>query len=150
MIYLASDHAGLELKEVIKQFLKQQGILFEDLGPFIYKREDDYPDFMIPAAQKVAENPDVHRGIIIGGSGQGEAMVANKVKGIRATVYYGGSQDILTFSKIHNNANMLSLGARFINPEEAKRAVKLWLSTPFPGEERHLRRIEKMKKFEND
>ena len=105
---------------------------------------------MIPAAQKVAENPDVHRGIIIGGSGQGEAMVANKVKGIRATVYYGGSQDILTFSKIHNNANMLSLGARFINPEEAKRAVKLWLSTPFPGEERHLRRIEKMKKFEND
>ena|SRR3989338_3613451 len=150
MIYLASDHAGLELKEVIKQFLKQQGILFEDLGPFIYNREDDYPDFMIPAAQKVAENPDVHRGIIIGGSGQGEAMVANKVKGIRATVYYGGSQDILTFSKIHNNANMLSLGARFINPEEAKRAVKLWLSTPFPGEERHLRRIEKMKKFEND
>jgi len=148
MIYIASDHAGYELKEVIKQFLKQERIAFEDIGPFIYNKEDDYPDFMIPAAQKVAQNPDEHRGIIIGGSGQGEAMMANKVQGIRATVYYGGSQDILTFSKIHNNANMLSLGARFINPEEAKRAVKLWLSTPFPGEERHVRRIEKMKKFE--
>jgi ribose 5-phosphate isomerase B len=144
MIYLASDHAGFELKKSICGFLKQEGIEFTDMGPDTYVETDDYPDFIIPAAQKVAENSGADRGIVIGGSGQGEAIAANKVKGIRAALYYGGPSDIISLSRVHNNANVLSLGARFLTADEAIAAVKLWLKTPFSEEERHIRRIEKI------
>jgi len=148
MIYLASDHAGFRLKEAIKAFLEENDIEFADIGPETYDQLDDYPDYAIPAAMKVAENPEEHRGIILGGSGQGEAMAANKVKGIRAVVFYGGSQDIVTLSKEHNDANVLALGARFLDLEEARQAVRLWLETPFSKEERHLRRTGKIRRYE--
>ena len=92
----------------------------------------------------MAADPENTRGIVLGGSGQGEAMVASRYKGVRAAVYYGGEREIIKLSREHNNANILSLGARFISAEEAKEAVKLWLDTPFSGEERHRRRIEKI------
>ncbi len=149
MLYLASDHAGFELKQDIANFLKQADSEFIDIGPFTYDALDDYPDFIIPAAEKVGQNPDKNRAIIFGASGQGEAMAANKVKGVRAAVFYGGSEKIITLSKIHNNANILSLGAKFMDKEKAQKIIKLWLNTNFTNEARHLRRINKISRFEN-
>lgn len=146
-IYLGADHAGFELKEEIKKYLADLGMEAEDVGAHHLDPEDDYPDFILPAAKKVAEDPENNKGIIFGGSGQGEALVANKVKGVRAAVYYGGPLDIVKLSRKHNNANILSLGARFLAPEQAKEAVKVWLETSFDGE-RHARRIEKIKQIE--
>ncbi len=147
MIYLGADHAGFELKEEIKKYLMSSGFEVEDVGAYALDPNDDYPDFVRPAAQAVANDPERSRGIVIGGSGQGEAIVANKIKGIRTAVYYGGSLDIVKLSRQHNNANVFALGARFVSTEEAKRAVKLWLETGFEGG-RHQRRIEKIQKIE--
>lgn len=147
-IYIGADHAGFELKEEIKAYLAELNCEVEDAGTHRFDPNDDYPDFIFPVAKKVSENPQDSRGIILGGSGQGEAIAANKVKGIRAAVYYGGSFDIVKFSREHNNTNILSLGARFLKPDEAKEAVRLWLETPFEGE-RHERRIQKIREFEN-
>ncbi len=147
-IYFASDHAGFEMKEKLKEFLKEKGYEVEGLGDFVYDKQDDYPDFIFKAAKAVAED-EGSKGIILGGSGQGEAIAANKVKGIRAVVYYGGPEDIVKLSREHNDANILSLGARFLSEEEAKKVVDLWLKTPFSGEERHQRRIQKIKDFES-
>jgi ribose 5-phosphate isomerase B len=146
MIYIASDHAGFEMKEKLKKYLIELGYQIEDKGAFSYDEQDDYPDFVRQAADAVAENPEQNKGIILGGSGQGEAMVANRVKGVRAAVLYFYNENIIRLSREHNDANVLSLGARFLNDEEAKRAVKLWLETPFSGEERHKRRIFKIDK----
>ncbi|MDP2664861.1 MAG: RpiB/LacA/LacB family sugar-phosphate isomerase [bacterium] len=143
MIYLGADHAGFELKEVIKNYLKEQGKEVEDLGAFELNEEDDYPDFVRPVAKKVAENPEQNQGIVLGGSGQGEAIVANRFKGVRAAVYYGGDTEIVKLSRAHNNANILSLGARFLTKEQAIEAVDLWLKTPFDGGH-HERRIQKL------
>ncbi len=149
MIYLASDHAGFELKKQIAEFLNEEKIDFVDMGPHQYDQLDDYPDFIIPAAEKVAENLDDNLGIIVGASGQGEAIAANKIKGIRAALYYGGQNEIVELSKVHNDANILSLGAKFLDKEKAIEAVSLWLKTEFLNEQRHARRIEKIKKYEN-
>ncbi|MBI2098687.1 MAG: RpiB/LacA/LacB family sugar-phosphate isomerase [Candidatus Wildermuthbacteria bacterium] len=149
MIYLATDHAGFELKEEIKKYLGELGMETEDMGAFHFDPDDDYPDFVIPAAQKVSENPEENRAIIFGASGQGEAIAANKAQGVRAAVYYGGPLDLVKLSRSHNNANVLSLGAKFLTLEEAKEAVKLWLETGFDGG-RHERRIEKIKTFEQE
>ena len=149
MIYLATDHAGFELKEEIKKFLIAEGHEVTDVGALEYDEMDDYPDFIIPAAEKVAEDPVNNRGIILGGSGQGEAIAANKVRGIRAAMYYGVKEDIVKLSRTHNNANILSLGARFVEPEEAKKIIKMWLATEFINEERHVRRVEKISEYEN-
>ena len=146
-VYFASDHAGFEMKEKLKEYLKGEGYEVEGLGDFVYNENDDYPDFISKAALAVAQDPD-SKGIILGGSGQGEAIAANKIKGIRAAVYYGGPEDIVKLSREHNDANMLSLGARFLSQEEAQKAVDLWLKTPFSEEERHKRRIEKIKELE--
>jgi len=148
MIYLASDHAGYELKEAIKKMLSEESIEHEDIGAASYDEKDDFPDFIIPCAEKVASNAD-NLGIIIGGSGQGEAIAANKVKGIRTAIYYGGPDEIVKLSKEHNNSNILSLGARFLTKEEAISAVKLWLNTEFSGDERHIRRIKKISEYES-
>lgn len=150
MIYLASDHAGYHLKEKIKEFLKENDFEYEDLGPSTYDKTDDYPDYIIPAANKVAEQPEKNKAIILGGSGQGEAIAANKINGIRAIVFYGGPKDIITLSRTHNDANILSLGARFINPEEINEIISLWLETSFSNKDRHLRRINKINDFENN
>lgn len=146
-VYLASDHAGFALKEKLKYFLARLGYRCEDVGPFTLEPLDDYPDYLIPAAQKVARQKGSF-GIVMGGSGQGEGMVANKVRGIRAAVYYGGNLEIVRLSRNHNDANVLALGARFVSEAEAKKAVKLWLETPFSGEVRHKRRLQKITLFE--
>ena len=112
------------------------------MGAHWYDGEDDYPDFIRPVAEAVAKDPN-SRGIIMGGSGQGEAMCANRVKGIRAVVYYGGPDDIIKLSRQHNNANILSFGARFISEEEALIVLDVWLSLPFEGD-RHQQRIDKL------
>lgn len=140
-IFIASDHAGFELKEKLKVFLKDLGYEVEDKGAFELNPEDDYPDFIYLVAKEIAQNPE-SRGIILGGSGQGEAICANKFKSVRAAVFYGGDKKIISLSREHNDANVLSLGARFLNEEEAKEAVKLWLETPFSKDERHIRRIK--------
>jgi ribose 5-phosphate isomerase B len=143
-ILIASDHAGFELKKELIFYLTKIDYEVEDRGPFEYSSEDDYPDFIIPLAREISENVDL-RGIVIGGSGQGEAMVANRFEGIRAVVYCANNLDIIKLSRKHNDANILSLGARFLSARKAKKAVKLWLETSFSGEERHLRRLAKIK-----
>lgn len=143
-IYLASDHAGFELKEKIKKFLLDSGYDIKNLGAFKFDPDDDYPDFIRKAAKAVSKGPKNSRAIILGGSGQGEAMVANRYKGVRAAVIYSYDENIIKLSREHNNANILSIGARFLKEDEALKAVKLWLETPFSGEPRHARRIEKI------
>ncbi len=144
-IYVGTDHAGFELKESLLPFLRAQGHEVEDMGAHSFEALDDYPDFIRPVAEAVARDQE-SRGIILGGSGQGEAMCANRVKGARAAVYYGGAVDIVILSREHNDANILSIGARFVENEEAREVVRVWLETPFSGEEKHTRRIGKIDK----
>ena len=141
-IYIAADHAGFNLKSYLKKQLLADGYDIEDCGAFDFDPLDDYPDFIIPAAEKVANQPN-SRGIIIGGSGQGEAMAANRIQGVRAAVYYDGPLDIVKLSRSHNNANILSLGARFISSQKALQIVNLWLAEEFEGG-RHKHRINKL------
>ncbi len=141
-IYLGTDHAGYTLKESIKEHLLAQGYQVEDLGAVNYDPEDDYPDKIFPVADAVAADGD-SRGIILGGSGQGEAMAANRVPGVRATVFYGGPDDIIDLSRGHNNANILSLGARFLETNRTLQYIDRWLKAPFEGG-RHQRRVEKL------
>lgn len=142
-VFLASDHAGYELKEALSPFLAERGFEVQDLGPLEYKPDDDYPDYLLMLGRYVADAKG-SMGIGIGGSGQGEAIAVNRVKGARAAVYYGGPEEIVKLSREHNDANVLSLGARFLTQEQAKNAVILWLNTPFSQEERHIRRIAKL------
>ena len=153
-VYFASDHAGFDLKSRLIPFVQKLGYEVEDCGPTSRNDDDDFPDYVLPCAQKVAHNDDFF-GIILGASGQGEAMAANRVKGIRAAVFYGdasGAQtdeagtvlNLIQSVRAHNNANILSLGARFLTEDAAMAAVKLFLETPFQGDERHMRRIAKL------
>ena len=148
-IYIATDHAGFALKEKLVSFLREKGYDVIDCGAETFDPEDDYPRFIEKAARAVSEDPENRKAIILGGSGQGEAMVANRVKGVRATVYYGGNPEIIALSREHNNANVLSLGARFVSEEEAKQSVELWLSLPFTGAQRHTRRIAQIDEIWN-
>lgn len=145
-IFLGSDHAGFELKDEVKKYLDKNKIDYYDFGAFS-KEDVDYPDFIFPVAEKVAENKN-YRGIVFGGSGQGEAIVANRVNGIRAVVVYSFDREIVELSREHNNSNVLSLGARFLKRKEAVEIVKLWLKTDFSKAERHKRRIKKIEKYE--
>jgi len=145
-IFLGADHAGYMLKEEIKKYLLNSGYEVEDKGAYNLNPKDDYPDFIVPVAKAVAKNKN-SRGIIFGSSGQGEAIVANRIKGVRAALYYGSNIEIVKLSRTHNNANILSLGARFLTKEQAKEAVELWLNTDFSNEERHIRRIGKIDKL---
>ncbi len=142
-IYMGTDHVGYELKEKLKVYLSELGHEIEDMGAFELESDDDYPDFIKPVAQAVAANNE-SMGVILGGSGQGEAMCANKIVGVRAALYYGGNLDIIKFARDHNNANIISLGARFVSEDEAKIAVKMFLECPFSNNERHIRRINKI------
>ena len=151
-IYLAADHAGFELKEKIKKYLEDLKYEIEDFGAFNYKPEDDYPDFIFPAMKTLAA--DIQRGadsqgIIFGGSGQGEAMIANRFPEIRAVVCDDSNELSLKTKtwREHNNSNVLSFGARFIDEKNALDAVKVWLETPFPDEPRHLRRLKKIEEL---
>jgi len=141
-IHLATDHAGLDLKNTIKNHLIEKGHDVKDHGAHEYDAEDDYPDFIFPCARSVADEKE-SRGIILGGSGQGEAMAANRIKGCRAAVFYNGPKEIVTLSREHNNANILSLGARFMDEKDIFDVIDIWLQEPFEGG-RHQRRIEKL------
>ena len=110
-ILLATDHAGFELKNKIKDFLIQEGVDVEDMGAHVYDKEDDYPKIMVPVAMRVLEDPENTRAIIFGKSGNGEAMVSNRFPGIRAAVYHGGNLEIVRLSREHNDANVLSIAA---------------------------------------
>lgn len=143
-IFIATDHRGYELKEKIKQWLAEWNYEYEDFGAHELSSDDDYPDFIAKAAEAVAKDPQNSKAIVLGGSGQGEAMVANRYKGVRAAVYYGGTEEIVKLSREHNDANILSLGASFLDEETAKQAIELWLKTPFSEDERHVRRISKI------
>lgn len=163
-IYIAADHAGFFLKKTIIQYLDIKGYEVDDCGAFEMDEKDDYPDFIIPCAQKVASDKE-SLGIVIGGSGQAEQMAANKVKGIRAALFYGpimphGAADVtgrmsrdayemVKLTRMHNNANVLSLGARFLTGDEAKKAVTAFLDNKFEGG-RHEARIKKIEEFENE
>lgn len=141
MIYLGADHGGFDLKESIKSWLTENNITFEDLGANSLDPNDDYPDFIIPVAQKVASASD-NLGIVIGRSGNGEAITANKIKGIRAAVCL--NEEMARKAKEHNNANILSLGADYISDDQAKSIIKAFLDTSFSGDERHIRRLKKI------
>ena len=147
-ILLATDHAGFELKNKIKDFLIQEGVDVEDMGAHVYDKEDDYPKIMVPVAMRVLEDPENTRAIIFGKSGNGEAMVSNRFPGIRAAVYHGGNLEIVRLSREHNDANVLSIAAGFVPEEEAKEAVKIWIGTKFSGDERHVRRNEMLDNIE--
>ncbi len=159
-IYIGTDHAGYVLKEKLVSFLKAQGHEVIDEGAYTYDENDDYPDYMSKVAKAVSE--DVHdskrvRGIILGGTGQGEAVVANRFPYIRAVVYYGkvtpvveDESGILARSRSHNDANVLSLGARYFTEEDLMEIVNYWLKAPFSGEERHLRRLAKIDNLKID
>lgn len=146
-IYLGTDHAGFDLKEKIKSFLSNNGYEVEDCGAFTYDQNDDYPDFILPVARKVSDDPN-SMGIVFGKSGAGECMAANKVKGIRAIL--GFSNENVKLAREHNNANILAIGSMFISQNQTEKLVKLFLETPFSNEERHKRRIEKIRKIEDN
>jgi len=141
-IHFATDHAGLDLKNEIKGYLSDKGHDINDHGAYEYDALDDYPDFILPCAKAVAAELG-SRGIILGGSGQGEAMAANRIKGCRAAVYYNGPEEIVKLSREHNNANILSLGARFMSNKKVYDVIEIWLEEPFEGG-RHQRRIDKL------
>ena len=153
-IYFASDHAGFPLKSALVPFVQSLGHSVEDCGPATLAPDDDFPDYVLPCARKVAGDAGSF-GIILGASGEGEAMAANQVRGVRAAVYYGEAAraqtdeagnvlNLVQSVRAHNDANILSLGARFISEDAAKAAVKLFLATPFSGDARHMRRIAKL------
>jgi ribose 5-phosphate isomerase B len=150
-IFVGTDHAGYVLKEKLISFLKLQGHEVIDKGAYEYDEEDDYPDFVVPVAREVSKDPENSRGIILGGTGEGEAMTANRFPHVRAIVYYGrvkpiveNESGILDRSRAHNNANVLSLGARYFTEEDLIEIVNFWLNAPYSGEERHVRRLEKI------
>ncbi len=143
-IYFASDHAGFEMKRELIPFVENLGYEVEDCGPFKFEKQDDYPEFIKQAAFSVSTDPEHSKAIVLGMTGQGEDMVADKFPHVRSAEYYEENLEIIKLSREHNDANVLSLGAKFLTLEQAKEAVKLWLETPFSGEERHKRRIEEI------
>ncbi len=147
-IFFASDHAGFEFKNALVEYVKTLGFDAIDKGNTTFEALDDYPDFISLAAREVSQDPSA-KGVVIGGSGQGEAIEANRFPNVRAALWYGGNMDIVKLSREHNDANVLSLGARFVSIDEAKQALKLWIDTPFSGDERHQRRIDKIENLNN-
>ncbi len=145
-IYLATDHAGFELKEKIKEYLLEKGFEVEDCGAFILDKTDDYPDFISKASRKTSQDP-TSRGVIFGKSGAGECIVANKYKSVRA--FLAVNEKNVKLAREHNDANVISIGSEIVPMPEAKKLVKLFLETPFSGDERHIRRINKIKEIEN-
>ena len=144
MIYIASDHAGFELKEQMKEFLVKEGYQFEDLGPYRYEPNDDYPDYALKVCKKILKTKS--KGILICGTGQGMDRAANKIPGIYAEVCW--NENTAKHAKEHSNANLFCFGGRVVKPGLAKKMIKIWLETPFTPRKRHLRRINKIKTIE--
>lgn len=163
-IAIASDHAGFELKNKIVEVLKKKGHDVVDCGPDEFNPNDDYPDFIGKASEMVSSDNSI-TGIILGGSGQGEQIAANKHLEVRCAIFYGpispisevdisgrkstDPYEIIKLARAHNDANMLSIAVRFVKENEAFEAIDAFLNTPFSQEERHKRRIEKIKAIEN-
>ena len=145
-VYLATDHAGFQLKEKIKQYLQEQNYQVEDFGAYSFNPNDDYPNFIAKVGEAIKNSPESF-GIIFGKSGAGEEIVANKFKNVRAVL--GFSKDNVQLSRIHNNANVLSLGSQFEDFTAAKELVEIFLKTPFSNDPRHARRIEEITKIED-
>lgn len=157
-VYFAADHAGFTLKNALVEHVRTLGYEVEDLGAMELDPADDYPDYVTPLATKIASEESA-RGIVVAGSGQGEAMCANRVPGVRAAVFYGPMRvtaaldvegghgedgyDSVRLPRKHNNANVLSIGARFVSGKEASEAVQIFLETPFSSDPRHVRRLAK-------
>lgn len=157
-IAITTDHAGFKSLQLLDVYLRSLGHEIINFGPKSLNMDDDYPDFMFPAAKAVASG-QCERGIIMGLSGQGEAMAANRIKGVRCALFYGpmvaknevgvdetshDPYEIIRLSRQHNDANVLSLSGRFLSLDEMQTAIKIWLETPFSGIERHARRIKKL------
>lgn len=144
-VYLGSDHAGFELKAVLISWLGSAGHQATDCGPASYHDGDDYPPYVMRAAAAVAADPG-SLGIVIGGSGNGEQIAANKISGIRAALVW--SEDTARLARLHNGANVLSLGARMHPAADAIAFTEVFLATPFSGEARHVRRLEMISDYE--
>lgn len=158
-IALTTDHAGYDALKQLQTWLEEQGHTCVNFGPTQLDPDDDYPDFMFPAAQAVSRGA-FERGIIMGGSGQGEAMAANRFSNVRCALFYGlavaktavdaeghtnnDPYEIVRLSREHNDSNVLSLSGRFLTLEEMQTAIAIWLETPFSGVDRHARRVQKL------
>jgi ribose 5-phosphate isomerase B len=145
-VHLGSDHAGIELKEHLLGWLRDNGHEPVDHGPFVYDPVDDYPVFCIRAAEGVAKDPG-SVGVVVGGSGNGEQIAANKVEGVRAALVWNA--DIAVLAREHNDANVISVGGRMHSLEEMTHFVDVFIRTPFSGDERHVRRIAMMSAYES-
>lgn len=139
-LYLATDHAGFAHKEAVREWLKHEGCTVIDVGATVYDDHDDFPDYVSIAAKAVSAEPEAKAAIIFGGSGEGEAMMANRYKGVRATVYYGGDESIIKLSREHNDANVLSIGARFVSIDQTKKVIWDWLNTAKGTDVKYQRR----------
>ena len=144
-IHIGSDHAGLDFKNELITHLVVNGHDVTDHGPYEYDALDDYPDFCIPCAEAVAKD-STSLGIVLGGSGNGEQMAANKVKGVRAALVW--SIETAKLAREHNNANVISLGQRLHDADFVKQLIDTFIATKFPGDERHVRRIDKISNYE--
>lgn len=148
-VHLGSDHAGLELKEHLLNWLADHGFEAVDHGPFVYDALDDYPVFCLRAAEAVAadwQDGEESLGVVVGGSGNGEAIAANKVKGVRCALVW--SEETATLAREHNDANVVSVGGRMHTVEDMTRFVEVFLDTAYTGEERHTRRIGMLTDYE--
>ena len=147
IIYIASDHRGFRLKETVKAYLIRSGYTVHDLGNDHYDENDDYPDFAIKVAEKISKDSLNNKGILLCGSGIGVDIVANKFKNVRSSLVF--SPDHAYMARNHDDVNVLSLPATYLEDEEAKKIVSVWLQTPFSSEEQYKRRPDKIKKLEN-
>ena len=144
-VHIGTDHAAFDLKEYLVEHLTADGFEVIDHGAASYDAQDDYPDYIIPTAEAVAADAG-SLGIVLGGSGNGEQIAANKVKGIRAVL--ADRVELAELGRQHNDAQCIAMGGRFVTPELALEITRAFLSTPFSGDERHARRIEKMERYE--
>jgi ribose 5-phosphate isomerase B len=144
-VHIGSDHAGFEDKSALIAALESRGHAVVDHGPHVYDASDDYPPFCLATGAAVVADPGSF-GIVLGGSGNGEQMAANKVDGVRAALVW--SEETARLAREHNDANVISLGARMHQPDEVVRFVEVFLETPFSGDERHIRRIGQLAEYE--
>lgn len=143
-IYLASDHAGIECKDKVRDWLQEKGCSVTDFGAFVKNDLDDFPVFVSQVARSISQYPKDSAGIVFGGSGQGEAIIANRFPNVRAAVYYGGKKDILKLSREHNDANVLAIGARFVDKSSLSDLIWQWLHTPRLEDKKYIRRNEQI------
>ncbi|MBM6399075.1 ribose-5-phosphate isomerase [Phycicoccus sonneratiae] len=146
-VHVGADHAAFEMLTDLVAFLEAEGHDVTNHGPHAYDAQDDYPVFVLRAAEAVAADP-ASLGVVLGGSGNGEQMAANKVRGVRAALCW--TDELARLAREHNDARVLSIGGRVTDPEVARSMVRAFLATPFSGEERHVRRLRMIEAYEAD